>query len=178
MNREVEQGLSLQTMLIHKEIENFLYDEANALDGREFDRWLDFFAEDIRYWIPIRKNLASKFSHLDMGGERDVAWIDDDMDMLRKRVAQILTGVHWAEEPLSRVVHLVTNVRIQESSETTYSVRSNILVHRSRMETETDVIVARREDKIRRDAGSLKIYYRKLVLNHHTLPSKNLSFFL
>ncbi len=30
-------------------------------------------------------------------------WFDEGKETLTQRVRQILTGVHWAEEPLSRV---------------------------------------------------------------------------
>lgn len=166
-------------MELEREIQQFLFDEADAVDSRQFERWLEFFAEDLRYWIPLRKNMPGKGKHPDVGGDRDAAWIDDDMETLRKRVAQILTGVHWAEEPPSRVVHLVTNIRvkpIQDSAD--HHVFSNLIVHRNRLETESDLIVARREDKIRRAGGLLKIYRRTIYLNHHTLTAKNLSFFV
>ena len=46
----------------------------------------------------------------------DMSWIDEGKETLATRVAQIKTGVHWAEEPLSRVSHLVTNVRIASAT--------------------------------------------------------------
>ena len=39
-----------------KAIEDFLYEEADAIDARQFEEWLGFFSEDIRYWVPIRKD--------------------------------------------------------------------------------------------------------------------------
>ena len=44
-----------------------------------------------------------------------MSWFDNDTETLEKRVKQIKTGVHWADEPLSRVSHLVTNVRLLDS---------------------------------------------------------------
>jgi len=37
---------------------------------------------------------------------------DKGKDTLTRRVRQILTGVHWAEEPPSRACHLVTNMHL------------------------------------------------------------------
>jgi hypothetical protein len=36
-----------------REIEEFLYDEANLLDERRFTEWLATLAEDLRYFMPM-----------------------------------------------------------------------------------------------------------------------------
>ena len=33
-------------------VEQFLYRQAEILDDRRWDEWLDLFAEDGRYWMP------------------------------------------------------------------------------------------------------------------------------
>ncbi len=33
-------------------IEQFLYREARYLDDREFEKWLDCYADDVVYWMP------------------------------------------------------------------------------------------------------------------------------
>ena len=40
-----------------REIEEFLYDEANLLDERRFKEWLDTLAEDLRYFMPMEYNV-------------------------------------------------------------------------------------------------------------------------
>jgi 3-phenylpropionate/cinnamic acid dioxygenase small subunit len=98
---------------LKQEIEEFLYWEADLLDGRKFREWLDLLADDLVYFMPIRRNV--KFGEQD---EREntrqgegISWFDEDKWTVTKRVEQILTGVHYAEEPLSRVTHMVSNVR-------------------------------------------------------------------
>ena len=39
------------------EIEEFLYQEADMLDQRKFREWLDLLAEDLVYFMPIRRNV-------------------------------------------------------------------------------------------------------------------------
>jgi 3-phenylpropionate/cinnamic acid dioxygenase small subunit len=175
-------GLSLDDLLLAREIEEFLYREADTIDSREFEEWLDFFADDIRYWVPIRKNLQFNRRFEDATNEHEAAWIDDSRNTLQARVYQIMTKIHWAEEPLSRVSHLVSNVfvdRVEEgSSGEVIVVKSKILVHRSRMEEAGEMIVGKREDKIRRTDDGLKIFWRKILIDQATLNAKNLSFFL
>jgi 3-phenylpropionate/cinnamic acid dioxygenase small subunit len=173
----------LAYLSLMREIEDFLYAEADLLDAREFDKWLDLFTDDVRYWMPMRKNLAFEDRDRDITGENDVAWIDDDKATLTKRARQIMTGIHWAEEPLSRVSHLVSNVRLAERTDSvaegsSVMVKSHFIVHRNRLETETDLICGRREDVLRRVNGGFKIARRKIIIDQSVLLAKNLSFFL
>src|SRR5579864_4541840 len=104
-------------VLLTHEIQEFLYREAELLDERRYEEWLALLSDDIRYWMPMRRNV--KFGE----GEReftreatDIAWFDEGKDTLTRRVRQIQTGIHWAEEPQSRIAHLVTNVQLVEAS--------------------------------------------------------------
>jgi 3-phenylpropionate/cinnamic acid dioxygenase small subunit len=97
-------------------------------------------------------------------------------------VRQIRTGVHWAEEPPSRICHIVSNVDVVRAtppaaSPSEVEVRSRFLVYRNRMETETDVLVGKREDLLRRLDGEWRIARRKIVLDQSVLLAKNLTFF-
>lgn len=172
----------LNNILLARELEEFLYREADTIDSRNFVEWLDYFDEDIRYWVPIRKNLPFNQRFADATDEHGNAWIDDTRATLEARIYQVMTKIHWAEEPLSRVSHIVSNVFLDkvEDSENgeSYVVKSKLIVYRSRMEEAGEMIVAKREDKIRRTEKGLKIYWRKILLDQATLHAKNLSFFL
>lgn len=39
-------------LITQNDIEQFLYREARYLDDREFEKWLDCYAEDCEYWMP------------------------------------------------------------------------------------------------------------------------------
>jgi len=97
-------------------------------------------------------------------------------------VKQILTGVHWAEEPPSRICHMVSNVQILDATPagpapTEVAVKSRFLIYRNRVETETDFLVGKREDVLRRVDGAWRIARRKIVLDQSVLLAKNLTFF-
>ena len=104
----------LARLLLTQEIAEFLYTEAELLDERRYDDWLALLADDIRYWMPMRRNV--KFGD-ETGREftregADIAWFDEGKETLTRRVKQIQTGIHWAEEPQSRIAHLVSNVQL------------------------------------------------------------------
>jgi 3-phenylpropionate/cinnamic acid dioxygenase small subunit len=165
-----------------REIEDFFHKEADLLDERDYDRWLELLTEDIVYWMPMRKNVSYANRDKDITAEDDVAWFHDDKETLRKRVKQIQTGIHWADEPISRVAHVITNIRLAEptavlaeGAKTTTKCR--FIVYRNRLESETDLLVGRREDTLTRVNGELKIARRKIILDQSVLLAKNLTMF-
>jgi 3-phenylpropionate/cinnamic acid dioxygenase small subunit len=167
---------------LKQEVEDFLYHEADLLDQRRFREWLDLLAEDLVYFMPIRHNV--KFGqHAERENTRQgegISWFDEDKWTLGKRVDQILTGVHYAEEPLSRVTHIVSNVRLLEVTPSpedaeVVTVGSRFLVHQNRVEYETATFIGRRTDVLRRAGGSWQIARREMLLEQNVLLAKNLS---
>jgi len=170
-------------LLLTQEIAQFLYSEAELLDERRHDEWLALLAGDIRYWMPMRRNV--KYGDTDHEFTReteDVSWFDEGKDTLTRRVRQIQTGIHWAEEPQSRISHMVTNVQVLTVTPNAVSpdevtVKSRFLIYRNRVETETDLLVGKREDTLRRNGAGWLIARRKIILDQNVLLTKNLTFF-
>ena len=168
----------LARLLVKQEVEEFLYQEAELLDERRYEEWLDLFTEDTHYWMPMRRNVPADEPEREFTREgADVNWFDEGKDTLTRRVKQILTGVHWAEQPPSRICHIVSNVQILEAGPDEIRVKSRFLLYRNRVETETDFLVGKREDLLRRVDGGLRIARRKIVLDQNVLLAKNLTFF-
>ncbi len=168
----------IDSLLLAREIEAFLYAEAELLDERRFEAWLDLLTEDVRYWMPMRRNVKFGEQTRENTRERqDMNWFDEGKETLTQRVRQILTGVHWAEEPLSRVCHMVSNVQILQASAEEVTVSSRFLVYRNRLETETDFFVGKRQDVLRKVNGQWKIARRQIILDQNVLLAKNLTVF-
>ena len=172
----------LTRLLLKEEIEELLYREAELLDERRFEDWLDLFTEDARYWMPMRRNVPAEEPEREFTREGvDVNWFDEGKDTLTRRVKQIRTGVHWAEQPPSRICHMVSNVQLLDASDgpspDEVAVKSRFLIYRNRVETETDILVGKREDLLRRVDGAWRIARRKIILDQSVLLVKNLTFF-
>ncbi len=178
----------LDRLLLVQEVAEFLYREAELLDERRYQEWLGLLADDIRYWMPMRRNIkygegAREFTR----SVTDINWFDEGKETLARRVKQIETGIHWAEEPVSRISHLVSNVQLVEATPSVaeareVAVKCRFLIYRNRVETETDLLVGKREDLLRRPEGSKngdgwQIARRKIILDQNVLLSKNLTFF-
>jgi len=170
-------------VLLKQEIEEFLYYEADLLDGRRYEEWLALVADDVRYWMPMRRNVKVGEAEREFTrAGQDINWFDEGKETLTRRVKQILTGMHWAEEPVSRISHMVSNVRLVEvnpsiAEPAEVATRCRFLIYRNRVETETDFLVGKREDLLRRCRGGWQIARRKIILDQNVLLSKNLTFF-
>ena len=170
-------------LLLTAEIAEFLYREAELLDERHYAEWLELLTDDIRYWMPMRRNVKYGEGEREFTRARhDVNWFDEGKETLTRRVAQIGTGIHWAEEPQSRISHLVSNVQLLSAAPSfgapqEVAVKCRFLVYRNRVETETDILVGKREDLLRREDSTWRIARRKIILDQSVLLSKNLTFF-
>jgi 3-phenylpropionate/cinnamic acid dioxygenase small subunit len=176
-------GSALARLLLQREIEEFLYAEAELLDSRRYEEWLDLFTDDARYWMPMRRNVPHDASAREFTREGlDVNWFDEGKETLTQRVRQLATGIHWAEEPPSRICHVVANVQVlratpSETSPAEVEIRSRFVIYRNRVETETDLLVGKREDVLRRTDGRWRIARRMIALDQNVLLVKNLTFF-
>jgi 3-phenylpropionate/cinnamic acid dioxygenase small subunit len=77
---------------------------------------------------------------------------------------------------------MVSNIRLVEVNPSVeapaeVTVKCRFLIYRNRVETETDFLVGKREDLLRRVDGQWSIARRKIVLDQNVLLTKNLTFF-
>src|SRR5437016_11111987 len=129
----------IERLLLGQEVAEFLYHEAELLDERRYEEWLALLADDIRYWMPMRRNVKFGEEQREFTRETtDINWFDEGKDTLTRRVKQIQTGIHWAEEPVSRISHLVSNVRLIEATPSfaeprEVTTRCRFLIYRNRV---------------------------------------------
>jgi 3-phenylpropionate/cinnamic acid dioxygenase small subunit len=166
------------------DVEDFYYHEADLLDDRRFRDWLELLTDDISYFMPIRRNVkfGQQAARENTKRGEGISWFDEDKWTLTKRVEQILTGVHYAEEPLSRITHMVSNVQIKGARPDIEAARelditSRFLVYQNRVEYETYIFVGRRNDTLRLTDNGWKIARREILLEQNILLAKNLTTF-
>jgi 3-phenylpropionate/cinnamic acid dioxygenase small subunit len=173
----------LTRLLLKQQIEDFLYREAELLDERRYEDWLALVAADVRYWMPMRRNVKVGESEREFTrADHDINWFDEGKETLERRVRQIITGIHWAEEPVSRITHMVSNVQVLEATPSAaepaeVATKCRFLIYRNRVETETDILVGKREDRLRRVGEGWQLARRKIILDQNVLMTKNLTFF-
>ncbi|MGE4328921.1 benzoate 1,2-dioxygenase small subunit [Diaphorobacter sp.] len=140
----------------------FLYREARHLDDREWEPWLEMYAEDAEYWMP--------------------AWDDDDQltddpqsqisliyypnrNGLEDRVFRIKTERSSASMPEPRTNHMLTNVEVLAERDDGVDVRYNFhtLSHRYKV---TDHFFGTVYATLRKVGGSFLIARKKIVLKN------------
>ena len=165
---------------LHRQIEDFLYLEAELLDERKLRDWLELFTEDARYWMPIRHNTLERPQEIsdELSKPGEGYYFDDNKENLRLRVERVYSKNAWSELPPSRTRHLITNVRVKSNNGAEIEVDSNFLVYRTRMEADKDLFVGARRDILRRINGNFKIARRTIILDQAVLDAKNISVFL
>ena len=142
-----------ERMLLTFEVEEFLYREASLLDERRLDEWLALTTDDIHYWMPIRRTTTAKEIDNEFTKPGGMAYFDDDKKTLGMRVQRLQVGRAWAEDPPSRTRHVVTNVRIVGVDGSDITAASNFMLYRTRLNSEEDSWIGRREDVLRRESG-------------------------
>jgi p-cumate 2,3-dioxygenase subunit beta len=161
----------LATLLLEREVEDFIVREAALLDEWRLDEWLTLFTEDARYLVPSTDTPAAD-------PKEALAIINDDMARLRGRVERLKSRHAHREFPWSRTRRFITNVRIREMIGEEIQVNASFLVYRIRS-GQVDPLIGSYFYTLRRIAGALKIAARKAVLDLEALrPHGTLSIIL
>lgn len=172
------QDLSLnERMLLKFEVEEFLFFEAGLLDARRYDEWLTLLTDDIHYWMPIRRTTTAREVDKEFTQPGEMAFFDDDIETLKMRVARLGVGRAWAEDPPSRTRRLITNVRVLGVDGDDIEVTSNFQLYRTRLNSEEDSWIGRREETVRRVEGGLKLARRHVYLEQTVILAQNMSSF-
>ena len=161
---------------VQREVEQFLYAEARLLEDNRLDDWLACFSESVRYFMPVRENVAPSEA-TDLSDR--FALYDDDKSSLRLRVLRVQTGEAHAEVPLSVTQRLITNVMVvpDGSKAGLLRVGSSFMVYQERRGLHGTTFFGRREDTISRAGGRLQIDARTILLAQTILPTTISIFF-
>jgi 3-phenylpropionate/cinnamic acid dioxygenase small subunit len=180
MNVASADSTTLERVILQHDVEQFLYKEARLLDERRLNEWLELLADELHYWMPMRRNI--KFGDWDLeftSAETEINWFDEGKDILAGRIRQIYTGVHWPEEPVSRFEHLISNVEVVSAEGDQIHVNSKFHCYQNRLQDEVNQWVGRREDLLRRDPETkFKLVKRKIILAQNVMLPKVLNTFL
>ena len=161
--------------LLQFEVEQFLYAEAALLDARRYRDWLALLADDIHYWMPIRRTVTAADIDREFTKPGDMAFFDDDRTLLEMRVKKLEAGSAWSEDPPSRSRHFVSNVRILEVAGDEITLEAAFHLYRTRLNTEVDSWIGRRVDVLRRQGDAFLIARRHLFLDQTLIRSTNMS---
>lgn len=164
---------------ILKTIEQTLYREARLLDQERYKEWVGMLTDDIHYHMP---GIETRYRRDKIDQVHDLtrmAFYNDNLEDLKKRLRRLETGTAWSEDPATRYTHLITNIEVVPTEkEDEVLVYSNFLAYRSRNEKDQDTLIGNREDIWRKTAEGYKLAKRMIILKQNVLLSKNLNIYL
>jgi 3-phenylpropionate/cinnamic acid dioxygenase small subunit len=91
-------------MIAHPDVIAFVYREARLLDEQRFDEWLDLFAPDGRYWMPL------EYAQTDR--RLTASLMDEDLFLLRLRVERLKGSRTYSQKPKSRGHHVLQQPQV------------------------------------------------------------------
>ena len=136
-------------------------DYASAIDSADWDKWVEFFAEDCEYKIQPRENFERGFplSTLALLSKR----------MLKDRIYGIRETLY--HDPYYQR-HVVGLPIIREEKDGVIVAETNYAVFRTKLSGESTVFnVGRYLDRIRREAGELKFESRLCIYDTEMIPN-------
>ena len=153
---------------LRRAVEDFLYYEAELLDGWQLDTWLTLFTAGARYEVP-----STTRPH---GGPADsLMLISDTHAMIGARVKRLNSRKAHREFPWSRTRRIIGNVRVRPvasdgqdgDGQNEVEVRANFAVYRKRQGL--NVYVGEYTYRLVPDGDSFKIRFRRAELDQETL---------
>ena len=74
------------------DIEQFLLDEADLLDERRFEEWIELMADDVHYWMPTRANRLARELDREISAPDEAAFFDETKEHLQQRSVPLADG--------------------------------------------------------------------------------------
>jgi ethylbenzene dioxygenase beta subunit len=159
------------------EVQQFLFREARLLDGCRYRDWLGLLTEDVHYWMPVIENTLGRGAPHRYDPGR-LAFFDDDLEGLRRRVEKLANRTAWTENPPTRQCHAISNVEVEATVRHDELLVHSVFVHHRGMgERDEFTLVGRREDLVRRTPDGLRLARRLIVIDQHVLLARNLNVF-
>ncbi len=151
-----------------RDIEAFLYREADCLDRTDLDAWIELYAEDGSYWMPVTPDQPDPFTHISL-------FYDDRLLMEIRRInfTQDASSLIYAV----RSSHIIGNVRIKSWDGEIAEVTSNFhaaFFYRG----EQTLYAGRYTHTLRKNGDSWLIQRKRVDILNADQPLKSLVLYL
>ena len=144
-------GLDLQ-----REVEQLLYRQAELLDGKHWQAWIDLFDEAGVYWMPIAPE------QVDWEGSPSI--FAEDRLMMEIRKGRVTHPNAWSQAPQWATNHLVSHVAIEAGDGNEVQVRSRFHMMELRRDQVRHFGGSYRHTLVRDASGNLRIRLQRVDL--------------
>lgn len=154
-------GALRQDADVQRQVEEFLFHQAELLDTKNWQRYIDLFADQGIYWMPARLEQTE--------------WLDspsifaEDRLLMTVRMGRITHPNAWSQAPLWETSHIVGNVVIEELTPAQIRVRSRFQVQELRRDSLRSFAGTYRHTLLRR-GDDLRIELQRVDLMNAQAP--------
>ena len=101
---------------VQYDVEQFLYHQAELLDSKHWQDWIELFTPDGVYWMPPESSYKT--------WDGQPAIFAEDKNLMTVRMKRVLHPDAWSQRPLWETNHVVSNVVIEKATKSEVVVRS------------------------------------------------------
>lgn len=160
---------TLDDVLLHHEVSQFIYREARLQDQHQYDAWEALWADDGVYWVPA--------NGADIDPEKQMSIVYDNRSRIGLRVRQFHTGKRYSQTPKSPLSRVVSNIEIVENGNN--ELRASAVVQVFEAHTRGDTLWgSRNEYRLRRVDGQLRMVRKTVVLTNNAKALYSLAFLI
>ncbi|MDQ6627586.1 MAG: aromatic-ring-hydroxylating dioxygenase subunit beta [Pseudomonadota bacterium] len=147
---------------VQREVEQFLYRQAELLDGKHWQAFIDLFAADGVYWMPVTREQTE--------WEGSPSIFAEDKLMMEIRKGRVSHPNAWSQAPMWETNHLVSHVAIESVDAATIEVRSRFHMMELRRDAVRHFGGSYRHTLVRDGAGKLGIRLQRVDLFNAQAP--------
>ena len=163
--------IDASTVALFQELEAFYRREILLLQDRRYRDWLETMDPAISYRVPVTTSTLEGF----VTREDELGYYDEDLALLKARVAKLESKQSWVEQPPSRLRYFVQVVDAHRDGDVVVA-RSNLLLLQYRWNMEQQFSGERTDELVSVDGGS-RLRKRRVVLDRQALGEQGLSVF-
>jgi 3-phenylpropionate/cinnamic acid dioxygenase small subunit len=147
---------------LQREVEQFLYHQAELLDGKHWQAWIDLFDEQGVYWMPVTPEQTE--------WEGSPSIFAEDRLMMEIRKGRVSHPNAWSQAPMWETNHLVSHVALESVGEHEIKVRSRFHLMELRRDTVRHFGGSYRHTLVRDAGGALRIRLQRVDLFNSQAP--------
>ena len=147
---------------VQREVEQFLYTQAELLDGKHWQAWIDLFAPAGVYWMPVTPDQTE--------WEGSPSIFAEDKLMMEIRQGRVSHPNAWSQAPMWETSHLVSHVTLEAVSDSEIRVRSRFHMMELRRDDIRHFGGSYKHTLVRDNGGDLRIHLQRVDLFNAQAP--------
>lgn len=167
---QLDKQTALELWAALREVELFLFREAQLADEHQYQEWFALWTEELLYWVPCNSD--------EQAIGRKIALVNDNRPELDERLFRLGTKFAHAQNPKSRLSRVIGNIVLEEWDAPRggrVTSRFNLTEVRAGRQL---TFAGRQAHVLERQDGELRMREKHVYLANHDIPMPNLTFII